>query len=79
MAGRRGRQITAETIDAKITKAQEKVVAAKAAYDQAAEELKALINKREAIIKDDLYDRLIKSQWSYQQLIKLLSSPPPEE
>lgn len=79
MANRRGRQVSAETIDAKITKAQEKVVLTKAAYDKAVEELKDLMNKREAIIKDDLYDRLVKSKWSYQQLVKLLSSPPPED
>ena len=51
MAGqkRRGRQITAEALDEKISKAQDKLVATKKAYDEAAQELRNLLEKRDAI------------------------------
>ena len=68
MAGqkRRGRQITAEALDEKISKAQDKLVATKKAYDEAAQELRNLLEKRDAIRKDDLYNRLVKS--AYRQI-----------
>lgn len=79
MANRKGRQVSMETLDAKIEKAQDRVVTTKAAYNQAVSELKELMDKRDAIRKNDLYDRFVKSKWSYEQIIKALSSAPPED
>ena len=75
---RRGRQITAEALEEKISKAQDKLVATKKAYDEAAQELRNLLDKRDAIRKDELYDKLVKSKWSFEQVIKLISSDPPD-
>ncbi len=80
MAGqkRRGRQITAEALEEKISKAQDRLVSTKKAYDEAAQELRNLLDKRDAIRKDELYDKLINSKWSFEQVIKLISSDPPD-
>ena len=76
---RRGRQITAEALEEKITKAQDKLVATKKAYDEAAQELRNLLEKRDAIRKDELYNKLVSSKWTYEQVIKLISSDPPDD
>jgi hypothetical protein len=80
MAGqkRRGRQVSAEALEEKISKAQDKLVATKKAYDSAAQELRVLLEKRDAIRKDELYNKLVNSKWSYEQVIKLISSDPPD-
>ena len=67
MAGQKrgGRQITAESLEEKISKAQDKVVATKNAYDAAPQELRNLLDKRDAIRKDELYDKLVNSKWSF--------------
>ncbi len=76
---RRGRQITEEALNEKISKAQEKLVATKKAYDEAAQELRNLIEKRDAIRKDELYNKLLNSKWTFEQMIKLIDSDPPED
>ena len=76
---RRGRQITSEALEEKISKAQDKLVATKKAYDTAAQELRDLLEKRDAIRRDELYNKLVNSKWSYEQVIKLISSDPPDE
>ena len=81
MAGqkRRGRQISAESLEEKISKAQDKLVATKKAYDEATQDLRSLLEKRDAIRKDELYKKLVSSKWTYEQVIKLISSDPPDE
>ena len=81
MAGqkRRGRQITADALEEKISKAQDKLVAAKKAYDAAAQELRALLEKQDALLKDELYNKLVNSKWSFEQVIKMISSDPPND
>lgn len=76
---RRGRQTSLDVLEAKITKAQARVVATKRAYDEAVEELKNLIDKKDDFIREDLYRRLLQSDWSYKQIIEMLSSKPPSE
>ena len=76
---RRGRQISPDVLDAKITKAQERVVTTKKAYDAAVEELKDLMEKRDTFRREDLYKRLLQSRWTYEQIINMISSEPPEE
>lgn len=81
MAGqkRRGRQITAEALEEKISKAQVKLVATKKAYDEAAQELRNLLEKRDVIRKDELYNKLVNSKWTFEQVIKLIDSDPPDD
>lgn len=76
---RRGRQITAESLEEKISKAQDKLVATKKAYDEAAQELRNLLEKRDAIRKDELYKKLVNSKWTFEQVIKLIDSDPPDD
>jgi hypothetical protein len=76
---RRGRQISPDVLDAKITKAQERVVTTKKAYDAAVKELKDLMEKRDTFRREDLYKRLLQSRWTYEQIINMISSEPPEE
>lgn len=68
MAGTR-RKIT---IEEKIEKAQEKVVAAKDRYDAAVAEFKELIAKRDAIRKDELMEAFIKSGKTYDEVLAFL-------
>lgn len=76
---RRGRQINAESLEEKISKAQDKLVATKKAYDEAAQELRNLLEKRDAIRKDELYKKLVNSKWTFEQVIKLIESDPPDD
>ena len=76
---RRGRQITAEALEEKISKAQDKLTITKKAYDEAAQELRNILDKRDAIRKDELYNKLVSSRWTYEQVIKLISSDPPDD
>ena len=76
---RRGRQINAESLEEKISKAQDKLVATKKAYDEAAQELRILLEKRDAIRKDELYKKLVNSKWTFEQVIKLIESDPPDD
>ena len=76
---RRGRQVTSEALEEKISKAQDKLVATKKVYDEAAQELRNLLDKRDAIRKDEIYNKLVNSKWSFEQVIKLISSDPPND
>ena len=76
---RRGRHLSADVLEEKIAKAQDRLVAAKAAYEEAAHDLRDLLEKREAIRENELYDKLVKSKWSYDRIIRMLESDPPED
>ena len=76
---RRGRQMTLESLEAKIEKAQERVVMTRKASEEAERELKELLEKRDAIRKDDLYRLFLDSKWTYEQIVKMMSSEPPVE
>ena len=67
MAGR-----TKITIEEKIEKAQDKVVAAKDRYDAAVAEFKELVAKRDAIRKDELMNAFIKSGKTYEEVMAFL-------
>ena len=67
MAGR-----TKITIEEKIEKAQDKVVAAKDRYDAAVAEFKELVAKRDAIRKDKLMDAFVKSGKTYEEVMAFL-------
>ena len=48
----RGRSTSDEVLDSRIEKAEQKIVSARKRYDQATAELKALLDKRDAIRKE---------------------------
>ena len=68
-----------EAIEVKIEKAKGRVIKTKEAYDTAVQELKDLMDKRDALRKDDLYDKFAQSNWTYERIVKLLESDPPED
>ena len=68
----RGRKAVPETIDQQIEKAQEKVIKTKAAYDQAVSSLQKLLDKRDAKGKDDLWNAVIKSERSYDEILQMI-------
>ena len=67
------------SIDEKIADAQEQVVRAKARYDKAAAELRRLIEKRDAMRKDELWDAVVASGRSYDDILAMVRSSDNDE
>ena len=57
-------------MEEQIQKAQEKVIKTKAAYDTAIESLQKLLDKRDAQRKDELWDAIIKSNKTYEDILQ---------
>lgn len=70
MACGRKRGAVSATIEEQIQKAQEKVIKTKAAYDTAVESLQKLLDKRDAQRKDELWDAIIKSNKTYEDILQ---------
>lgn len=71
----RGRKtVTEETIGLQIEKAQEKVIKAKAAYENAVNILQKLLDRRDAMRKDELWKAVINSDKSYDEILKLVTN-----
>lgn len=70
----RGRKVgtTVATIDQQIEKAQEKVIKTRQAYDAAADALQKLLDKRDAKRKDELWDAILKSKKSYEEIFEFI-------
>ena len=60
-------------MEEQIEKAQEKVIKTKAAYDAAVESLQKLLDKRDAQRKDELWNAIIKSNKSYEEILKYVA------
>lgn len=71
----RGRKATGTvSLEQQIEKAQAKVIKTKVAYDKAVDELQKLLDKRDAIRKDELWAAIIKSQKSYEEIMHFISA-----
>ena len=57
-------------MEEQIQKAQEKVIKTKDAYDTAVESLQKLLDKRDAQRKDELWDAIIKSNKTYEDILQ---------
>ena len=70
----RGRKAgtTVATIDQQIEKTQEKVIKTRQAYDAAADALQKLLDKRDAKRKDELWDAILKSEKSYEEIFEFI-------
>ena len=70
----RGRKAgtTVATIDQQREKAQEKVIKTRQAYDAAADALQKLLDKRDAKRKDELWDAILKSKKSYEEIFEFI-------
>lgn len=67
------------SIDEKIAAAQEQVVKAKARYDKAAKELEMLLAKRDAMRRDELWDAVVASGKSYDDILALVRNADGDE
>ena len=57
-------------MEEQIQKAQEKVIKTKAAYDTAVESLQKLLDKGDTQRKDELWDAIIKSNKTYEDILQ---------
>ena len=69
-----GRTVATETLEAKIEKAQEKVVKRKAAYDEAVDELQVLLDKLTAIRTDEIMKAIAKSSKTYEEILGFINA-----
>lgn len=67
------RQMSKESLEAKIEKAQQNVSRTKKAYDAATDELKMLLDKRDAMRRDELMTAMVKSKKSYEEILQFLA------
>ena len=58
----------------KIEKAEADVIAAKKKYDQATANLKELLDKRDAIRKEEILSAVVKSGRSYEEIMNFLNA-----
>ncbi len=68
------RKINKDVLDEKIEKAQEDVVKAKKKYDASTATLKQLLDKRQAIQKEEVIAAIAKSNRSYDDIMNYINS-----
>jgi len=66
------RTVGLETLDQKIEKAQSDVVKVKKKYDLTVSILKDLMDKRDALKRDELINAIMKSEKSYDQILQFI-------
>jgi len=71
--GRKAGSVT-DTLEQQIEKAQQKVVKTKQAYNQAVDALQKLLDKRDAQRKEDLWNAIIKSEKSYEDILSFITA-----
>ena len=71
--GRKAGSVT-ETLEQQIEKAQKKVIKTKQAYDTAVEVLQKLLDKRDAKRKEELWNAIVKSEKSYDEIRKFITA-----
>ena len=69
----RTRRTSREALDEKIEKAEADVIVAKKRYDHATAVLKELLDKRDAIRKDEILSAIVKSGRSYEEIMNFLN------
>lgn len=70
----RTRKTSREALEEKIEKAEADVIAAKKKYDQATANLKELLDKRDAIRKEEILSAVVKNEWqSYEEIMNFLN------
>ena len=81
MARGRKRGAVTATMEEQIQKAQEKVIKTKASYDAAVKSLQVLLDKRDAQRKDELWNAIVKSKKTYDEILKYIveGSDPDED
>ena len=69
----RTRKTSREALDEKIEKAEADVIVAKKKYDHENAVLKELLDKRDAIRKDEILSAIVKSGRSYEEIMNFLN------
>ena len=65
------RMTTIDALETKIEKAQEQVSKAKKQYDTALAKLSDLLDKRDALRRDELVKAILKSDKTYEEVLEL--------
>ena len=73
------RMISMESLDKKIEKAQELVSRRKKEYDAAVSALSDLLDKRDALQRDELVKAILKSDRTYEEVLVFLNTGGQEE
>lgn len=68
-----------ENIEQRIEKAQAKVSRTKSAYETAVDALQKLLDKRDAQRKDELWNAIVKSKKSYDEILKYIEAESSDE
>ena len=73
------RTVGIESLELKIDKAKMDVVKTKEKYDKAVSKLSDLMDKADAIKRDELVKTMMKSSKSYEEILRFLTEEPSEE
>lgn len=73
------RMTTMDALETKIEKAQEQVSKAKKQYDTAFAKLSDLLDKRDALRRDELVKAILKSDKTYEEVLEFLGTNTDEE
>ena len=68
-----------ETLEQKIVKAQEKVARTAAAHERAVDALQILLDKLDAKRKEEVWEAIINSRKSYEEILKMIRDEMTEE
>ena len=68
-----------DALEKKIEKAQETVSKRKKAYDEAMAELSDLLDKRDALRRDELIKAIMKSERKYEEILAFLDNADEEK
>ena len=68
-----------DALEKKIEKAQETVSKRKKAYDEAMAELSDLLDKRDALQRDELIKAIMKSERKYEEILAFLDNADEEK
>ena len=68
------RMTSMEALDRKIEKAQEQVSKTKKQYDAAVAALSDLLDKRDALRRDELVKAILKSEKTYEEILAFLGA-----
>ena len=68
------RMTSMEALENKIKKAQEQVSKAKRQYDEATAKLSDLLDKRDALRRDELVKAIMKSDRTYEEVLEFLDN-----
>ena len=73
------RMTSIDALEAKIEKAQQQVSKAKKQYDEALAKLSDLLDKRDALRRDELAKAILKSNKTYDEVLEFLGTGIGEE